>query len=88
MMNDIFLTAKTGEGLTQEEIKNALIQTLDNSGVEYSINGDQEFCVSSTLNLCIKGVSSEALRSPLAPLGHRTEAGGRERTRTFPHGLG
>lgn len=44
-----------------EEIKNALIQTLDKSGVEYSINGDPEFCVSSTLNLCIKGVSSEAL---------------------------
>ena len=29
MMNDIFLTAKTDEGLTQEEIKNALLKSLE-----------------------------------------------------------
>ena len=34
---------------------------LKDSDLQYHFNGDQEFCVPSTLNLCIEGVSSEAL---------------------------
>lgn len=43
------------------EIKKAVIQELDASGIEYSINGDPEFCVNTTINVSLKGVSSEAL---------------------------
>lgn len=43
------------------EIKKAVLQELNASGIEYSINGDQEFCVDTTINISLKGVSSEAL---------------------------
>ncbi|MCR5757906.1 MAG: cysteine desulfurase [Selenomonas sp.] len=43
------------------EIKKAVIQELDASGLEYSINGDPEFCVNTTINVSLKGISSEAL---------------------------
>lgn len=43
------------------EIKKAMIQELNASGIEYSINGDPEFCVDTTINVSLKGVSSEAL---------------------------
>lgn len=43
------------------EIKNALIEILDFSGLKYSFNGEQEYCMSSTMNICLEGVSSEAL---------------------------
>ena len=43
------------------EIKNKIIAELDASGLQYSFNGDQNYCVSTTLNICIEGVSSEAL---------------------------
>lgn len=42
-------------------IKNALLEELNASGVKYEINGDQNYCVPSTLNICFNGVSSEAL---------------------------
>ena len=42
-------------------IKQRLIALLNESGIEYEINGDQQYCVDSTLNICFKGVSSEAL---------------------------
>ena len=44
-----------------EIIKAALIEELDKSGVEYSFNGNQKFCVDTTLNIAFHGVSSEAL---------------------------
>lgn len=44
-----------------KEIKERVIETFDQSGIEYHINGDQKYCVSSTLNVCVEGVSSEAL---------------------------
>lgn len=34
---------------------------LEESGLKYQINGNQDVCVSSTLNIAIDGVSSEAL---------------------------
>jgi len=43
------------------EIKNALIEILDYSGLKYSFNGEQEYCMYSTMNICLEGVSSEAL---------------------------
>ena len=43
------------------EIKMKILEVLEYSGIEYHINGDQNFCVESTLNICIEGVSSEAL---------------------------
>lgn len=42
-------------------VRNILIEMLDNSGVKYRINGDIDCLISSTLNIQIEGVSSEAL---------------------------
>lgn len=42
-------------------IKKALQKILEESGVSYQINGDQNYCISSTMNICFNGVSSEAL---------------------------
>lgn len=42
-------------------IKSALIKLLENSGLEYIINGTQDYCMQNTLNISIKGVESEAL---------------------------
>lgn len=44
-----------------KEIKTALLDLLNESGLSYSFNGDQEYCLDSTVNLCLQGVSSEAL---------------------------
>ncbi len=43
------------------ELKELLFELLKKSGLDYSLNGDQKYCVDSTVNLCINGVSSEAL---------------------------
>ena len=43
------------------EIKKQLLELLEKSGVIYTINGNQDYCVSSTLNVSFLGVSSEAL---------------------------
>lgn len=44
-----------------KEIKNMIIKQFQDSGLEYTINGDQEHCIDTTLNIALKGVSSEAL---------------------------
>ncbi len=44
-----------------QQIKEGLLSILSRSGVSYHINGDQTYCVPGTLNICIDGVSSEAL---------------------------
>lgn len=44
-----------------QQIKDGLLSILAKSGMSYRINGDQTYCVPSTLNICIDGVSSEAL---------------------------
>ena len=41
--------------------KKYIIDVLKNSGVKYLINGDQAYCVPTTINICFPGVSSEAL---------------------------
>lgn len=43
------------------DIKNELLTVLNDSGIQYHFNGEQSYCVTSTLNICIDGVSSEAL---------------------------
>lgn len=42
-------------------IRDMLIEMLDNSGIKYRINGNIDYLISSTLNIQIEGVSSEAL---------------------------
>jgi cysteine desulfurase len=44
-----------------QNIKIKIIEEFDNSGVEYIVNGDPKYCVGSTINVCLPGVSSEAL---------------------------
>lgn len=44
-----------------KEIKQSFFALLNKSGLNYSINGDQNYCVDSTVNLCLHGISSEAL---------------------------
>lgn len=43
------------------EIKKEIIKILDNSNITYFINGEQKYCISNTINICLKGVNSEAL---------------------------
>lgn len=42
-------------------IKEIILQLLMDSGVKYHINGDINYSIPSTLNVCFDGVSSEAL---------------------------
>ena len=42
-------------------IKHSLCKLLEQSGLDYKFNGDQTHCVNNTVNLCLRGVSSEAL---------------------------
>lgn len=43
------------------ECKTIVIEQLEQSGLEYTINGNQEFCMENTVNVSIKGVEAEAL---------------------------
>lgn len=43
------------------ETKKHLLELLETSGVSYEINGTQDYCVPTTLNVSFLGVSSEAL---------------------------
>lgn len=42
-------------------IKKKIIAELNDSDIEYHINGNQQYCIGNTLNVCLAGVSSEAL---------------------------
>ena len=44
-----------------KDIRKAMISALNDSGIKYLFNGNPDYCISSTLNICIQGVSSEAL---------------------------
>ena len=44
-----------------QRIKDTIIRCLEKSGLKYSINGDQKSSMPTTLNVCLDGVSSEAL---------------------------
>lgn len=43
------------------KLKSILEELLNDSGVDYHYNGDQNYCVDSSANICFKGVMSEAL---------------------------
>lgn len=43
------------------EIRALIFSLLKESGLRWSINGDNDHCISSTLNVCLHGISSEAL---------------------------
>lgn len=43
------------------DIKKFILDTLENMGIEYYLNGDQDYCLSTTVNVCFPGVMSEAL---------------------------
>ncbi len=42
-------------------IKETILKLFEQSGLAYEINGDQKYCIDTTLNISISGVSSEAL---------------------------
>lgn len=42
-------------------IKEKILSAFSNSGLKYSIIGDQNACMTNTVNICIRDVSSEAL---------------------------
>lgn len=44
-----------------KKIKKIILSLLDRSGVEFEINGDQNYCVPNTINISFSGVNSEAL---------------------------
>ena len=44
-----------------QAVRDCIIGLLNESGIKYSFNGALEYCISNTLNLCLEGVSSEAL---------------------------
>ncbi len=46
---------------TNLDIKERIIDLFNQSGLQYSINGDVKYGISSSVNICIPGVSSEAL---------------------------
>lgn len=41
--------------------RECIITLLNKSGIKYMFNGDQKYCISNTLNICLEGVASEAL---------------------------
>ena len=44
-----------------KDIKEAILATLNKSGIKYMVNGDARKCIDSTLNIYFDGVASEAL---------------------------
>ena len=42
-------------------LKELVLDLLADSGISYSLNGDQTYCMNNTVNVCFHGVSSEAL---------------------------
>jgi len=44
-----------------KSIKKDIINQLDTAGIDYDINGDQQYCMPNTLNISFSGIDSEAL---------------------------
>lgn len=49
------------EARENQVIKNEILDLLNSEGVLYELNGDPEYCIDNTLNICFEGISSEAL---------------------------
>lgn len=58
---ELALAEYNEEATRNREIKDELLSILGTEGISYELNGDQQFCIDSTLNICFNGVSSEAL---------------------------
>lgn len=58
---DITLADYSKINLYCKTIKERILELITESGVNYKIIGDQDYCVPSTLNVCFRGVSAEAL---------------------------
>ena len=44
-----------------KHLKAIVLKILEESGIEFHFNGNQQYCVNSTVNVCFPGVMSEAL---------------------------
>lgn len=44
-----------------KENKETVLKLIQNSGLKYEINGNQNFCIPNTLNISFQGIESEAL---------------------------
>lgn len=44
-----------------QENKNLVISLIEQSGLDYAFNGNQDYCMPNTINVSFKGVESEAL---------------------------
>lgn len=42
-------------------IREAVLKIFVDSGLQFSINGNPDYCIANTISVCIRGVSSEAL---------------------------
>ncbi|MDY5579540.1 cysteine desulfurase family protein [Porcincola intestinalis] len=49
------------EAKENRAIRDEMLGLLKKEGVRYELNGDLQYCIDSTLNICFDGVSSEAL---------------------------
>ncbi|SEF62368.1 cysteine desulfurase [Butyrivibrio sp. Su6] len=43
------------------EIKKEVLNLVENSGLEYTLNGNQDYCMPNTINVSFRGIESEAL---------------------------
>ncbi|MCH4014736.1 MAG: aminotransferase class V-fold PLP-dependent enzyme [Solobacterium sp.] len=46
---------------TNKAIRKSILKILNDSGISYHFNGNPEYSVSSTINICFDGIASEAL---------------------------
>ena len=49
------------EAKENKAIRDEMLELLEKEGVRYELNGDPQYCIDSTLNICFDGVASEAL---------------------------
>ena len=49
------------EAKENKAIRDEMLELLKKEGVQYELNGDPQYCIDSTMNICFDGVSSEAL---------------------------
>lgn len=49
------------EAKENKAIRDEMLELLKKEGVRYELNGNPQYCIDSTLNICFDGVSSEAL---------------------------
>lgn len=51
----------TENNIALTRIKEVVLRTIENSNLDYTYNGDQNYCLNNTINVSFKGVESEAL---------------------------